>query len=154
MAKIGEAPDVFGLIHGDLHGENVLFHEGAIRAIDFEGCVWGHYLYDVAVALFHLPPEKAALFLRGYRLHHDWSSQQRRALEAFYALRILDQLAYHFSAEPSHGLGLSLLHKAMPMLGRFLEGVPSLTPSALNDYFASGPTGAIRRIGYVEPRRL
>jgi Ser/Thr protein kinase RdoA (MazF antagonist) len=44
----------FGLIHGDLHYENVLFHGGEARAIDFDDCGWGFHLYDLAVILSEL----------------------------------------------------------------------------------------------------
>jgi Ser/Thr protein kinase RdoA (MazF antagonist) len=44
----------FGLIHGDLHRENVLFHEGRAGAIDFDDCGWGFHLYDLAVMLWDL----------------------------------------------------------------------------------------------------
>jgi len=46
--------DSFGLIHGDLHYENFLFHRGEARAIDFDDCGWGFYLYDLAVTLWEL----------------------------------------------------------------------------------------------------
>lgn len=44
----------FGLIHGDLHYENFLFHGGTARAIDFDDCGWGFHLYDLAVTLWEL----------------------------------------------------------------------------------------------------
>jgi Ser/Thr protein kinase RdoA (MazF antagonist) len=44
----------FGLIHGDLHYENFLFHRGEARAIDFDDCGWGFHLYDLAVTLSEL----------------------------------------------------------------------------------------------------
>jgi hypothetical protein len=37
-----------------LHHENVLFDNGEARAIDFDDCGWGFYLYDFAVTLFDL----------------------------------------------------------------------------------------------------
>jgi Ser/Thr protein kinase RdoA (MazF antagonist) len=40
-----------GLIHADLHLDNVLFQDGQIRVIDFDDCGWGYPLYDVAVEL-------------------------------------------------------------------------------------------------------
>jgi Ser/Thr protein kinase RdoA (MazF antagonist) len=44
----------FGLIHGDLHFENVLFRRGEAQAIDFDDCGWGFHLYDLAVVLCEL----------------------------------------------------------------------------------------------------
>lgn len=44
----------FGLIHGDLHYENFMFHDGTARAIDFDDCGWGFHLYDLAVTLWEL----------------------------------------------------------------------------------------------------
>ncbi len=49
--ELGAQPDTFGLIHADLHQENYLFHGGMARAIDFDDCGWGFYLYDLAVTL-------------------------------------------------------------------------------------------------------
>jgi Ser/Thr protein kinase RdoA (MazF antagonist) len=43
-----------GLIHADLHYENVLFREGRALAIDFDDCGWGIHLYDLAVPLSEL----------------------------------------------------------------------------------------------------
>jgi len=51
---LAQAPGSFGLIHGDLHCENFLFHAGAVRAIDFDDCGWGFHLYDLAVTLWEL----------------------------------------------------------------------------------------------------
>jgi len=51
---LAEETGAFGLIHGDLHYENVLFHRGETRAIDFDDCGWGFHLYDLAVTLWEL----------------------------------------------------------------------------------------------------
>jgi Ser/Thr protein kinase RdoA (MazF antagonist) len=51
---LAEEPDAVGLIHGDLHYENVLFRGGEARAIDFDDCGWGLELYDLAVTLSEL----------------------------------------------------------------------------------------------------
>ena len=52
--ELGTDPGASGLIHGDLHYENFLFHRGAARAIDFDDCGWGFYLYDLVVSLWEL----------------------------------------------------------------------------------------------------
>jgi Ser/Thr protein kinase RdoA (MazF antagonist) len=51
---LAEEAGAFGLIHGDLHYENVLFHGGEAQAIDFDDCGWGFHLYDLAVILCEL----------------------------------------------------------------------------------------------------
>jgi Ser/Thr protein kinase RdoA (MazF antagonist) len=49
--ELEQQPDSAGLIHGDLHQENYCFHDGEARAIDFDDCGWGYFLYDLAVTL-------------------------------------------------------------------------------------------------------
>lgn len=41
----------WGLIHGDLHLDNVLVGAGGIAFIDFDDAGWGHALYDLATLL-------------------------------------------------------------------------------------------------------
>ena len=71
MAELGSKPDVFGLIHADLHLENALFDGDAVRLIDFDDCGLGYWLYDLAVPLWEYrdrddyPAIRAAL-LDGY----------------------------------------------------------------------------------------
>ena len=40
-----------GLIHGDLHRDNILIKDEQIGVIDFDDCAWGHYLLDMASLL-------------------------------------------------------------------------------------------------------
>jgi Ser/Thr protein kinase RdoA (MazF antagonist) len=92
--ELGSGPDVFGLIHSDLHQENYLFHRGQVRAIDFDDCGWGHFVYDLAVTLSELEhlPDSAALragLLRGYRFVRPLSAGHERYVEVFHALRLL-----------------------------------------------------------------
>lgn len=58
-----------GLLHADLHYENVLFHGDEVRAIDFDDCGYGPLLYDLAVTVFELGdrPDLCAALLEGYR---------------------------------------------------------------------------------------
>jgi Ser/Thr protein kinase RdoA (MazF antagonist) len=56
---LGYGPDLYGLIHADLHQGNYLFHGDEVRVIDFDDCGWGHFAHDLAVTvseLEHLPP--------------------------------------------------------------------------------------------------
>ena len=55
------------LIHADMHGGNVLWHEGSLSVIDFDDCGLGLPLQDLATALYYLDtPEQDAAFRRGY----------------------------------------------------------------------------------------
>jgi Ser/Thr protein kinase RdoA (MazF antagonist) len=98
-AELGEGPEAFGLIHGDLHQENYLFDRGQVRAIDFDDCGWGHYLYDLAVTLSELRwrPDydaRRAGLLRGYRAARPLPVADERHLEVFHGLRLLQLMLW------------------------------------------------------------
>ena len=89
----------FGLIHGDLHYENVLFHRGEARAIDFDDCGWGHLLWDLAVTLSEVQyfPNYETLqtaVLRGYRSVRPLPDDLERHLEPLMALRLLQLMLW------------------------------------------------------------
>lgn len=92
--ELGDGPNVFGLIHADLHFGNVLFQDGNIRAIDFDDCGWGWYLYDMAVPLATLAERaeeaiRRDAFLRGYRSVRALSAEHEKRLRLFVAVRQL-----------------------------------------------------------------
>jgi len=91
---VGQKPETFGLIHGDLHQGNYFFHQGQVRAIDFDDCGYGYYLYDIAVTLSEVnwresTPALQKSFLAGYRSVRVLSSEHERHLDTFIALRDL-----------------------------------------------------------------
>jgi Ser/Thr protein kinase RdoA (MazF antagonist) len=94
-AGLGYGADVFGLVHGDLQQENYLFHRGRVRAVGFDGCGFGHYAYDLAVAhaaLGRLPQrdELREALLDGYRsVRPAAATTDPEVLDAFAALRAL-----------------------------------------------------------------
>jgi Ser/Thr protein kinase RdoA (MazF antagonist) len=97
LRELGQGPDVFGLIHADLHHRNVLFHKGIAAAIDFDDCGYGHWLYDLAVPLTALQrrPDYRALreaLLSGYRERRSLSGEQEGLLDTFMALRQIQDL--------------------------------------------------------------
>jgi Ser/Thr protein kinase RdoA (MazF antagonist) len=106
QGELGEGPDVFGLIHADLHQENYLFHEGQVRAIDFDDCGWGYFSYDLAVPLSELRwrsnyAELRAGLLRGYRAIRPFPAGHERHLDVFLGLRLL-LIALWFLEQKDH----------------------------------------------------
>jgi len=60
MEAWGQGTDAFGLIHADIGiGANVLFGGGEARAIDFDDCAFGYWMYDVGVAMSEVYGDEA-----------------------------------------------------------------------------------------------
>ena len=51
LARLGQGPDIFGLIHADLHPGNVLIRNGRLTVIDFDDAAFGWRAFDIAVAV-------------------------------------------------------------------------------------------------------
>jgi len=92
MLELGTGSDVYGLIHADLHMDNVLFRDGQARAIDFDDCGFGYWIYDFAAALCDLqdaeewPAHRDAL-LDGYAQIRPLPEAQLAYLDLFMAAR-------------------------------------------------------------------
>ena len=106
MEELGAAPDVFGLIHADLHSSNYLFLGKEVRAIDFEDCGPGYYLYDLAVTIDELEaeladraPELRAALLRGYREVRPLSERHEALLDLFVAMRLAELVRWYGSTD-------------------------------------------------------
>jgi Ser/Thr protein kinase RdoA (MazF antagonist) len=99
LHALGTGADTFGLIHADLHQENHFFHQGQVRAIDFDDCGWGHYLYDLMVPLWAtqfspIYPALRLALLNGYRAVQPLSPDHENYLPAFFALRQIQILVW------------------------------------------------------------
>jgi len=96
---VGQKSETFGLIHGDLHQGNYFFHQRQVRAIDFDDCGYGYYLYDIAVTLSEVnwrenTPALRKNFLAGYRSIRFLSPEHERYLDTFIALRDLQLIIW------------------------------------------------------------
>lgn len=97
--KLAQTPGSFGLVHGDLHCENFMFRAGAVRAIDFDDCGWGFYLYDLAVTLWELEerPEYDDLrdaLLEAYAANRALPEGHLNHLQALFVLRRMQMLMW------------------------------------------------------------
>jgi Ser/Thr protein kinase RdoA (MazF antagonist) len=106
LNALGEGADTFGLIHADLHQENYLFHRGEARAIDFDDCGYGNFLYDLAVTLSNLEHSPLygvlyAALLKGYRSVRSLPEEHESYLPTLMELRRL-QIAVVTVSERTH----------------------------------------------------
>jgi Ser/Thr protein kinase RdoA (MazF antagonist) len=90
MDELRQDENGFGLIHGDWILKNILFHEGEVRAIDFEYSGWGCYHYDLGTLLWHLKPlanyrELEEALCKGYCSVRPLPERHRQLLETFIA---------------------------------------------------------------------
>jgi Ser/Thr protein kinase RdoA (MazF antagonist) len=127
---LGRGPEVFGLIHADLHQENYLFHRGEVRAIDFDDCGDGLYVYDLAVTVSevqHLPhhPALRAALLAGYRSVRPLAAEHEPLIDTFVALRRLQLMmwAVEWRTQPMfRDIWTAEVTRTMRWLRTFLEG--------------------------------
>lgn len=102
LDELGQGPDAFGLIHADLSlgaEGNVLFAGGEARPIDFDDCGFGHWVYDVAVALAHWQlaeswPRVRDALLVGYNQVRPFPAGQLAHLDLFMAARHVSEILW------------------------------------------------------------
>jgi len=94
----------YGLIHQDAHAGNFFVdEEGKITLFDFDDCVYGWYIYDIAMVVFyvitnHEDPVGAGTtfwphFWRGYQMENDLDPAWLAEMPAFFKLREIDLYA-------------------------------------------------------------
>lgn len=129
MQTLGEGPEVFGLIHGDLFERNYLFSKGEVCAIDFDGCGWGYYLFDIGVTFSSLLartdyPVLRQAFLEGYRRVRPLSVDHEALIDTFIAGRLMCNVLW-FAAhmdEPSYAMrAVRIIKYALRELKSFLD---------------------------------
>ena len=101
----------YGMIHQDAHPGNFFADEqDNLTLFDFDDCVFGHFIYDIAMVLFYTAvnaPDPVAhtrqfmpIFLAGYRQENQLSAAWLPELPHFMKLREVELFAaIHFTSE-------------------------------------------------------
>lgn len=104
LRALPRTPDGYGMIHQDAHGGNFFVDEnGRITLFDFDDCVYGHFIYDIAMVLFYAVTNREdaeefgrwfwPVFWRGYRQEYDLDPLWLAQIQPFLKLRELDLYA-------------------------------------------------------------
>jgi Ser/Thr protein kinase RdoA (MazF antagonist) len=108
--EMGSGPEVFGLIHADLHYGNLLFEGDSVRAIDFDDCGFGNLLYDMAPMLNAIMewdnyPALRAAMLEGYRRVRPFPTEHEAHIDDFIALRRVQDAVWALEVKEHPALG-------------------------------------------------
>ena len=92
LIAYGAKPDNFGLIHADLHPENIVYNGEDLALIDFDDAAYGWHMYEIASALImdRFAPDFNALraaLLEGYREHRPLAERDVDLLSVFLLIR-------------------------------------------------------------------
>lgn len=135
LHQIRDVPDAWGLIHGDLIAKNCLFGDDGARALDFDNCAQGCFLYDLAPATlqFSALPAGEALaqaLWRGYTACRSLSPARPADLETLVAARLVASCRW------------LVANRQAPALRDRMADLLAQRTLTLRDYLA---TGRVRR---------
>jgi Ser/Thr protein kinase RdoA (MazF antagonist) len=95
----------YGMIHQDAHTGNLFVDENyTMTLFDFDDCVYGHFIYDIAMVLFYIAGwggddipgftgRFMSVFLQGYREHNHLNPVWLKEIPHFLKLREIDLFA-------------------------------------------------------------
>jgi Ser/Thr protein kinase RdoA (MazF antagonist) len=129
LARYGQGPDRFGLVHADLRLANLLVDGERLAVIDFDDCGFSWFVYDFAAAVSffeHEPyvPELAAAWVRGYRREAPLSAEDEAAIPMFVMLRralLTAWVASHAETPLAQEMGVAYTQGTLELGERFLS---------------------------------
>ncbi|MCE2424666.1 MAG: phosphotransferase [Pseudomonadales bacterium] len=99
LADYGTEPGTFGLIHADLHPNNVIDNGEALHVIDFDDAGFGWHAYEFAVALSHFHHDHrleafCGAMIDGYRRHRAVDDETVARIPLFLLVRSLASIGW------------------------------------------------------------
>jgi Ser/Thr protein kinase RdoA (MazF antagonist) len=114
------------IIHADVHGWNLMWHEGKLSIFDFDDCGFGVEAQDIAVALYYLDtPEQDQALLAGYTSIKPLPPYSENAMKALLLHRRLLLLNYLYETKNIEEKELlpAYLEKSLERASTFLTDV-------------------------------
>jgi len=114
------------IIHADLHGWNLMWHEDHLSIFDFDDCGYGVEAQDIAVALYYLDtPEQDAALLDGYKSIRPLPLYSEKAMKALLLQRRLLLLNYLYETKNAEHKEMlpAYLEKTIERVSTFLTDV-------------------------------
>ena len=113
LHELPTGPDVYGIVHQDVHGGNFYIENGKITLYDFDDTLYGWYAYDLAMAFFYVLPHDCstpadlafarsafAQLMQGYSQESSLGERWLREIPYFLKLREIDlYIAIHRSMD-------------------------------------------------------
>lgn len=130
LDDFGQDASRFGLIHADMRLANILVEGSLPKAIDFDDCGMGWYLYDLATALSFMEErpevnELVHLWLKGYRRVRQISTAEEEMIPTFIMLRRILVMAWigsHAETDLAKQLGGSYTVGSIDLAELYLRG--------------------------------
>jgi Ser/Thr protein kinase RdoA (MazF antagonist) len=124
--KISKDGESYGLVHGDLHQGNIIFHDGYPHPIDFGRCGFGYFLYDIAHTILGLYPSQRELVIKGYESNKKLEGDWLPALESFTVMVMIESYCHH-APDPRENERLKEEQPyAQAIIKNYLAGAPFL----------------------------
>ena len=112
------------IIHADLHGWNVMWHEGQVAVFDFDDCGIGLPIQDLATAIYYLDtPEQDAALKEGYASVAPLPEYSESQMQMFMIQRriILLNYLYETSNEEHRAMIPEYLEESLRRISKFLQ---------------------------------
>jgi Ser/Thr protein kinase RdoA (MazF antagonist) len=138
LSSLSTRTSFWGLIHADLHKDNILIDDGNVGVIDFDDCGWGYYLYDIASVfdsfyrrVANHPQEYLHLrdaYITGYERIRPLAGEATAYLRTFKAMRDMVTMNFILDSKNAtvHEWGKQRIAQIIKQLEAYLEGSHSI----------------------------